>query len=381
MARRLDDLKVAIVADWLTDRGGAERVILLLAEIFPQADIFTSVFKESAFPELRGRQVFTTYLQSWPLHFRHQIYSWARPKAFESLNLDDYDLVISSSSAEAKGVITQPSTLHICYCHTPTRYYWSHYHEYLKTKHFGVFDPLVKLFMPSMIHRLREWDRVAADRVDFFIANSEYVQKRISKYYHMPSTVIYPPVDFYRFNPAHTPKSEDFYLVVGRQIPYKRTDLVVEAFNKLGKHLKIVGEGPELPKLKKLAAGNEKIEFLGRISDQEATEYFLSCRALIFPQKEDFGIVPLEAMAAGKPVIAYGAGGALETVVNGKTGVLFSQQTSTALIDAIEQFEKLNIFHNDCREQAQKFDQSVFKRKIKEFVQAHLDAKPEAQPL
>lgn len=381
MARRLDDLKVAIVADWLTDRGGAERVILALAEIFPQADIFTSVYKAQAFPEFAGRRVFSTYLQRWPFRFRHQLFPMLRPKAFESLNLDDYDLVISSASAEAKGIITQPETVHICYCHTPTRYYWSHYHRYLKAKQFGILDPLIKLFVPSMLHKLREWDRVAADRVDFFIANSRHTQKRIAKYYHMPSAVIHPPVDFYRFNPASTPKAEDFYLVVGRQIPYKRTDLVIEAFCRLGGRLKVVGEGPELLRLKKIARGHKNIEFLGRIPDTEAASLFMRCKALIFPQEEDFGIVPLEAMAAGKPVIAFGAGGALETVVNGKTGVLFGQQTADSLLRAIDRFEKLDIFHNDCREQAKKFDQSVFKRKIKEFALEKLNAKPEPREL
>jgi len=370
---------VAIVADWLTDRGGAERVILALADIFPHADIFTSVFKSENFPELAGRHITTTYLQRWLFRFKQQLYSWARPKAFESLNLDAYDLVISSSHAEAKGVITQPYTTHICYCHTPTRYYWSHYHQYLKARQFGVFDPIIKLFLPSMIHRLREWDRVAADRVDFFIANSRHTQNRIRKFYHNDSTIINPPVNFDRFSTIA--EAGDYYLVLGRQISYKRTDLVVEAFTDLPYKLKVVGDGPELEKLKKLALEKENIEFLGRIGDTEVTRLVLGCKALIFPQEEDFGIVPLEAMSAGRPVIAYGCGGALETVLDGQTGILFPDQTVASLVEAVKKFEQTHISPDACREQAKKFDEEVFKQKILEFVQSHIGVKPKVREL
>ncbi len=379
MTDKLQGLKVAIVADWLTDRGGAERVILALADIFPQADIFTSVYKAEAFPELSNRKVITTYLQKWPLKFKHQLFPTLRPKAFESLNLDEYDLVISSASAESKGVLTQPSTLHICYCHTPTRYFWSHYHEYLKAKQFGILDPIAKLFIPSMIHNLREWDRVAADRVDFFIANSRHTQNRIRKYYNMDSTVINPPVDFSRF--SGEAQVGDYYLVLGRQMPYKRTDLVVEAFSSLPVKLKIVGDGSEMEKLKKMASGKENIEFLGRISDSDTTKVVLGCKAVIFPQEEDFGIVPLEAMSAGKPVIAFSKGGALETVIDGQTGILFPEQSATSLTKAIHQFEQTSFSSEVCRERAKQFDLSVFKQKIIEFVESHLDTKPEPRKL
>ena len=380
MVKQLDDLKVAIVADWLTDRGGAERVILELAKIFPQADIFTSVYKAENFPELANRRVVTSYLQNWPLRFKHQVYSWARPKAFESLNLDAYDLVISSSSAEAKGVITQPYTTHLCYCHTPTRYYWSNYHQYMKANQFGLFDPIVKWFLPSTIHRLREWDRVAADRVDFFIGNSKYVADRIRKYYNAPAEVIYPPVDFTRFSDGQAEEG-DYYLVLGWQIPYKRTDLVVEAFKQLSHKLKVVGDGPELEKLKKSASGLQNIEFLGRIPDTDVTKAVLGCKALIFPQEEDFGIVPLEAMSAGRPVIAFGKGGALETVVDNVTGILFPEQTAQSLIDAIHKFEQTNISPEACREQAKKFDVSVFVDQIKTYISAKVGTKPTAREL
>ena len=366
MSKKFADLKVAIVTDWLTNRGGGERVFLLFAEMFPQADIYTSVFRASTFPELSGRKVYVSHLQKSPLRNKHQLFAWARPAVFEAFDLDDYDLVISSSGAEAKGILTKPETPHVSYCHTPTRYYWSHYHDYLKEKQLGLLDPLVKMVMPFLVHRLRMWDRVAADRVDFFIANSRHTQKRIAKYYEADSVVIYPPVDYQRFNVKTSP--EDFYLVVGRQVPYKRTDLVVEAFNQLSRPLKIIGTGPEIGRLKGLAKFRN-IEFLGELTDEKVAQYFASCKALVFPQEEDFGIVPLEAMAAGKPVIAYGKGGALETVIDKKTGLLFKEQTVDCLIDAVKRFEKLAISPSACRAQARRFDQSVFRRRIKQFIE------------
>ncbi len=366
MSKKFADLKVAIVTDWLTNRGGGERVFLLFAEIFPQADIYTSVFKASTFPELSGRKIYVSHLQRSPLRNKHQLFAMMRPAVFEAFDLDDYDLVISVTSAEAKGVLTKPETPHICYCHTPTRYYWSHYHDYLKEKQLGLLNPLVKLVMPSLVHKLRMWDRVAADRVDFFIANSRHTQKRIAKYYEAGSAVIHPPVNYQRFS-IKAPQ-EDFYLVVGRQVPYKRTDLVIEAFNQLSRPLKIIGVGPEISRLKGLAKFRN-IEFLGGLTDEETARYFASCKALIFPQEEDFGIVPLEAMAAGKPVIAYGKGGALETVIDKKTGLLFKEQTVGCLIEAVKHFEKLAISPSVCRAQARRFDQSVFRRRIKQFIE------------
>ncbi len=356
-------LKVAIVADWLTSRGGAERVILALAELFPGADLFTTVYKAENFPELAHRRVFTSYLQGWPLRFKHQLFPTLRPQAIESLNLDSYDLVISSSSAEAKGVITKPETLHVCYCHTPTRYYWSHYHEYLQRSEYGLLDKLIKLIVPSLIHRLRVWDQAASGRVDFFIANSRTTQARIAKYYRRESVVVHPPVDVARFAEI-PPEAGDFYLVLGRQIAYKRTDLVVEAFNQLqGKRLVVIGDGPELARLKSLAtAGN--VEFLGNLSDAEVAEYLARCRALIFPQEEDFGIVPLEAMAAGKPVIAYGKGGATDSVIPGTTGILFDAQTPASLIDALHAFEASDFDTAAIRAHAASFGLDRFGAKL-----------------
>ncbi|MDD5605862.1 MAG: glycosyltransferase [Patescibacteria group bacterium] len=370
MEKAKEDLKVAIVADWLTGRGGAERVVLLFAEMFPNADIYTSVFQSASFPELKNRRIFTTYLQKLPFKFRHQLFTIFRPRAFESMNLDSYDLVLSSAHSEAKGVITKPETLHVCYCHTPTRYFWSHYHEYLKRNQFGILDPFFKAFMPALIHKLRIWDRVAADRVDVFVANSFNTQKRIQKYYERKSEVVQAPVDFSRFGSLQSTDG-GYYLVVGRQIPYKRTDVVVEAMNHLQRPLKIIGTGPELERLQKLSK-SPATEFLGSPSDEAVTNYFAGCKALIFPQEEDFGIVPLEAMAAGKPVIAFGKGGALETVVEGVTGTFFDEQTSTSLIGAIERFENMSISPEACREQARQFDNDIFKQRLFEVIEKYL---------
>lgn len=371
--KNIEELKIAIVADWLTSRGGAERVVIALAEAFPRADIFTSVFKPELFPEFAHRKVKTSFLQTMPGGKKHQLWPTLRPLAFELLNLDDYDIVISSASAEAKGVITKPETLHICYCHTPTRYYWSHYHYYLRHPEFGWLNPLVQLVLPSLINKLRLWDRVAADRVDMFVANSITTKNRIKKYYERDSVVIYPPVDANRFNISE--KVEDYYLIVGRQTAYKRTDLAIAAFNNLKLPLKVIGTGPALKKW--MLGAKKNITFLGRLSDAEVADHLAKCRALIMPQEEDAGIVPLEAMATGRPVIAYRGGGAMETIIDGKTGVFFNQQTPASLAEAVERAKNINWQSDVIKRHADKFDEANFKEKIKEYInksyQNHLD--------
>jgi len=361
----LKECKIAIVADWLTSRGGAERVVLTLANLFPQADIFTSVYRSEIFPELANHQIKTSFLQTMPGGKKHQLWPHLRPLAFELLNLDDYQIVISSASAEAKGVLTKPETLHICYCHTPTRYYWSHYHYYLNHPEFGIFNAGVKLILPVLIHKLRLWDRVAADRVDVFIANSRTTQQRIKKYYKHEAKVIYPPVDVDRFNISE--KIDDYFLIVGRQTAYKRTDLAIEAFNHLGLPLKVIGTGPALKKWMLKARGN--IEFLGRLSDREVAKYLANCRALIMPQEEDAGIVPLEAMASGRPVIAYRSGGATETVVDGVTGIFFDQQTALSLVEAVKKFFGMAWQPTAIRQHALQFGINEFQQKMDQFVQ------------
>lgn len=362
--KKLEDLKIAIVADWLTNMGGAERVVLALTDSFPRADIFTSVYKPEVFPQLKNRNVQTSFLQRMFLGKKHQLWPHLRPRAFEEFNLDEYDIVISSSSAEAKGIITKPETLHISYCHTPTRYYWSHYHYYLNNPEFGLFNPLVQIIMPKIIHGLRIWDRVAADRVDTFIANSHNVAKRISKYYEADSTVIHPPVDAHRFKINR--EVGDFYLIVGRQTGYKRTDVAIGAFNHLGLPLKVIGTGSALKKW--MLKAKKNVQFLGRLSDAEIADYMSRCRALIFPQEEDAGIVPLEVMSSGRPVIAYNKGGAKETIIDGVTGIFFDEQTSQSLMEAVKKSEKIKWDPHVIREHALKYDVGVFRRKIKDFV-------------
>jgi len=369
MKSKFEDLKIAIVADWLTSRGGAEKVVITLADLFPNADIFTSVFDDKLFPELAGRTIFTSFLQKMFLGKKHQLWPHLRPRAFEQLDLDNYDIVISSASAEAKGVITKPETLHVCYCHTPTRYYWSHYHYYVNNPEYGVFNPLIKFLMPKIIHKLRLWDRLAADRVDVFIANSKTTSLRIQKYYEAKSNVIYPPVEANKFGISR--ELDDYYLIVGRQTGYKRTDIAIEAFNHLGLPLKIIGAGPALRKW--MLKARKNIEFLGRVSDKDVQRYMSCCQALIFPQEEDAGIVPLEVMASGRPVIAYRAGGATETVKDGITGVFFDRQTPQSLIKAVKKFRNINWKSHIIREHALKFDASVFRNKIKSFIRTNFN--------
>jgi glycosyltransferase involved in cell wall biosynthesis len=358
-------LKVALVHDWLTNLAGAERVLIALHEAFPDAPIFTSVYLPDLFPELADAQVHTSFLQKVPvLKHRHQMFPFFRAIAFEQFDLSGYDVVISSSHAESKGVLTGSETLHICYCHTPTRYYWSGYHQYYREPGFNFLNPVIRAIMPFMTNHLRLWDRCAADRVDVFVCNSGYVADRIGKYYRRDAVVINPPVK--TSNLRISDSVDDYYLVVGRHIPYKRTDIVIQAFNELSLPLKIAGTGSELESLKGIAGPN--VEFLGRVPDEELWDLYSRCRAFIFPQEEDFGITPLEAMAAGRPVIAYRAGGALETVSEGKTGVFFDRQDAGSLAGAVRSFDSSKFDPAAVREHALAYDENVFKQRMLDFV-------------
>ena len=365
MRNRREAMRVALVHEWLTNVAGSERVLLALHELYPEAPIYTSVFVPEEFPELADTDVRTSFLQKIPgAKTKHQAFPLLRTVAFERFDLSAYDVVISSCHAEAKGVITRPETLHICYCYTPIRYYWSGYHHYLENPRFGALNPVVKAVMPYMTNYLRLWDRCAADRVDSFVAISEHVAKRIKKYYRRDADVIYPPVNTSWLSIAGS--VEDYFLLVGRLIPYKRADIVVEAFNRMGLPLKIAGTGSELESLRGMAGPN--IEFLGRVSDTELGELYSHCQALVFPQEEDFGIVPLEAMAAGRPVIAYRAGGALETVVEGETGMFFDRQDAQSLMEAVRDFDPGRYKPEKARQQALRFDVEVFKEQILHYV-------------
>lgn len=363
-------MKIALVNDWLTSHGGELNVLLALADIYADAPIYTSVYDKNKIPELAKRNVITTSLQKWPFATKmHKMMPMLRPRAFEDLDLSGYDVVISSSHAEAKGVITKPDTMHICYCHTPTRYYWSDYHEYKKRMEFGILNPLARFMMPRAIHKLRQWDYLAAQRVDHFIANSHYVAARINKYYRRDATVIYPPVDIERhvYDPSIT--KEDFYFTISRLIPYKRFDILVEAANKAKVKLKIAGIGPELKRLQKLAGPT--VEVLGYINDNEKIRLMQRAKGFLFAAEEDFGIVPVEAMACGTPVLAYGKGGLAESVTP-ETGILVSEQDVNSFVREIEQMESRTFDYAIIRKHAEKFSKHRFQREIQEFVASSL---------
>ncbi|RDU37557.1 glycosyltransferase family 4 protein [Neobacillus piezotolerans] len=355
-------MKVAIVHDWLIGMGGAEKVILELHKLFPSAPIYTSVVNKDkldfAFSEMDIR---TTFIQRLPFSKKkYNRYLPFFPLAFEALDLREFDVIISSTaSIGAKGVLRNSSSVHICYCHTPPRYAWDFYHEYLAS-----VGKVKRIIIPFLMHYLRQYDQLSSNRVDYFIANSNMVKERIKKIYNRESQVIYPPVDIDRFKLSD--KDEGFYLVISRLVPYKRIDLAIEACNALKRKLVIIGDGEEINKLKKLAGPT--IEFLGYQSDMVVERYLNICKALIFPGYEDFGITPVEAQACGKPVIAYGKGGVLDTIIPNVTGILFEEQTIDALIMAIERFEQSDFYVNKIREHAELFSNLNFHLKFAEFL-------------
>lgn len=362
-------MKVAITHDWLTNLGGAERVVDTLHHHYCEAPIFTSVYNKSL-PILKNAQIKTSFLQKWPLSkTHHQYYPLLRSIAFESFDFSKYDVVISSSSAEAKGIITSTETFHMAYIHTPTRYYWSGYNDYIQNPGFGVLDPVVRNLLPKLVNKLRYWDFAAAQRADLLVANSETVKKRISKYYKRGSTVIYPPVDIKRFE-NKLPNDKGYYLVVSRLIPYKRVDLAIKACNQLSKNLKVVGQGSQASYLKSIAGPT--VEFIENASDAEVTELYLNAKALLFTAYEDFGITPVEAMAASKPVIAYGHGGASESVIDKKTGILFDKQTTHSLAGAIQNFEESKFDFEVIAKHAEKFSSDRFINQISELIKKHV---------
>lgn len=356
-------MKVALVHDYLTQYGGAERVLAVLCELFPRAPIYTLIYnKELTGGAFDKRIIRTSFLQSMPFAgTKHRLFSPLMPLAVEQFDFSHYDLVISDSSGYAKGIVTNPGIYHLNYCHTPLRYAWDDSHKYLEE-----FDlpHWLKSVIPFFISYLRVWDKEASSRVDKFVANSNFVRQRIKKYYGQDSIVIHPPVDASNFFVSD--EVDDYFLMVGRLVPYKRFDLAISVFNELGWKLKIIGDGPEKKRLKKAAKSN--IEFLGLISDSVLSRYYARARALIFPQEEDFGIVPLEAMASGRPVIAFRGGGALETIEENMTGGFFDFQTASSLYDAVRNFKESYFDTQYIRRHALKFDKSVFKQKIMDVV-------------
>lgn len=367
-------MKVALVHDHLVQDGGAEKVLKVLQDMFPDAPTYTLVYdKNRANAVFKDKDIRTSFLQKFPLGLKkYQWYLMFMPSATESYDLTDYDVVISSSSAFSKGVITLPETIHICYCHSPTRYLWTDTHSYIQDLRYPKF---LKRLLPPLLSRLRIWDQLASRRVDHFIANSETVKNRISKYYQAESRVIYPPVELNKFTPKSIPGG-DYFLAGGRLVAYKRFDLIVQAFNRLGIPLKIFGSGPELENLKALARSN--IEFLGYVSDEKRAELYRGAKAFINPQVEDFGITPIEAMASGTPVLAYAEGGALETVIDGETGLFFREQRWEELADMVIRFDPANYDPQKLYNHAQKFGTNVFRQRLMSFLQEKVDKRQES---
>ena len=353
-------MKLAIVHDWLTNMGGAEQVVINFKEIYKDAPIYTTFYNPNNLDEkLKNLDVKTSFLQKKKMVTNHKKYFPLMPLAFEDFDLNGYDVILSSSSSCAKGVITKPGSIHVCYCHTPMRYAWEKRDEYLEG-----MGSLKKKLIKILLHYMRIWDYSSSARVDYFIANSTEVQKRIKKHYKRDSIVINPPVRCNLFNVSDT--DGDYYFIVSRLVGYKRFDLAVQACSQLGKKLVVIGDGPEKDKLMSLA--NENVTFLGRQPDDVVKKYMSECKALLYPGEEDFGIVPVEAQACGRPVIAFGKGGVLDSVIPGKTGVFFKEQSVESLKNAILEFEKLQFNKQEIREHALGFDESVFQRKISEFV-------------
>lgn len=358
-------VKVALVHYWCVNMRGGEKVLEALCDLYREADIYTHVYvPERMSDTIRRHTVYTTFISRLPRASSwYKAYLPLMPLALELLDLRAYDLVISSESGPAKGIITRADALHICYCHTPMRYIWNMYHEYQAGK-----NAVAKAAIALAAHRLRQWDVTTATRVDYFVANSQNVAERIGKYYRRAAAVIHPPVDTASFRPGVGAQADDFYLCAGQLTAYKRADVAIEAFNRLGKTLVVIGDGEMREKLRRRAAPN--IKFLGWVGQDTLREYYARCRALIFPGEEDFGIVPLEAMASGRPVIALGRGGALETVIPGETGVLFHEPSAEALIDAIFEFECVEASFAPDRlvRHAERFDKARFKRDFGDFV-------------
>ena len=328
-------MKVAIVHYWLVTMRGGEKVLEELCKLFPQADIFTNVYDESKISDtIKSHKIYTTKINKWPMAKKlYQKYMPFMPKALMDLDLTGYDLVISSESGPAKGVVPSPNAFHLCYCHTPMRYLWDMYHEYFRKS-----NPIVKFFMKSMIPSLRLWDVMSSNLVDCFVANSHYVQARIKRYYNRDAKVIFPPCDIEKYvNNQRNPK--DFYLFFGQLVGYKRADLAIEACIKSGRKLVVIGDGKSKEAQKYANTG--LITFTGRVSDEEVAKYLSEAKALIFPGIEDFGIIPVEANAAGCPVLAYKEGGAIDSIKENETGLFFEEQTTDAIIECMNKFEQL----------------------------------------
>lgn len=354
-------MKVALVHDYLYQIGGAERVVLALHELFPDAPLYTSIYNRDSmllkFKEMNIHDIAILRILNNP-----RLLFLFYPLIFKNyFDLSEYDLIISSSSAYAKGVKKNPHAKHVCYCHTPMRFAWR-YQDYIQDEDIGF---IAKKYLPILLEPLRRWDIKTSKEVDYFVVNSDVVKERVKTCYNRDSTKIYPPVDTTIFRPEE--KQEDYYLIVSRLVPYKHINVAISAFSRLGMPLKVVGDGPDLRRLKRMAGKN--IEFLERIiNDNKVAGYYAKCKALIQTGEEDLGLAPLEAAACGRPTIAYGKGGACETIIDGKTGLLFKEQTVESLIDAINKFEKMTFNSGEIRRHAENFSKEKFIERMSKFL-------------
>lgn len=353
-------MKIAFVHEYLNQFGGAERMLQVMSAIFPDAPIYTLIYDADLTGHVfDGQTIKTSFLQNLPLtKNHHRLFPLLMPLAIEQFDFSEYDLVISISASFAKGIITKPSTKHICYCLTPPRFLWDDSQHLVDEFNF---PKVIKTLIPLFISYLRIWDREASLRPDEYWSISSFIKERVKKYYNKDSSIIYPPVNVSNFSVSNN--LGNYFLMVGRLVPYKKFDIAINTFNELGWPLKIAGTGPEINKLRKKAKKN--IEFLGLVSDQKLSELYSYSKALVFPQEEDFGIVPLEAMASGKPVIAYKGGGATETVVEGKTGLFFDKQEEKSMIQVLRNFEDKEFDPIESRRQAEKFDVGIFEKRLK----------------
>lgn len=356
-------MKVALVHDHLNQIGGAERVVRSLHRLYPEAELFTLACDYKKIGKFfNNLNIHTSFIQNLPFALRHlRWYLWLMPAAVESFDFSGCDVIVSSASSFAKGVIAPPRALHICYCHTPTRYLWSDAASYVQEIGGG---GLIRTILPLILNRLRIWDQLAASRVDYFIANSQFVANRIKRYYNREAEVIYPPVDAADY-PA-VPRQK-YFIIVSRLRPYKKVDLVIRAFNRLNMPLVVVGGGEEMKRLKGLASG--RVRFTGAVSESIKKRLLAGALGFIHPQEEDFGIAACEAMAAGTPVIAYDAGGVRETVRAGESGVFFEEQTWQCLADAVIRFRRQKFDYEKIRQGAQKFSEKRFMEEMKRFVE------------
>ncbi|MBQ3440711.1 glycosyltransferase [Candidatus Saccharibacteria bacterium] len=360
-------MKVAIVCDWLTNVGGAEKVLLEIHRLYPKAPIYTSKYAPRKISWFADAEVRTGWLNVFPTCLR-RVLGPLRLRWFSRLDLSEYDLVISVTGAEAKAVrVSKPGAKHISYCHVPTQYYWQMYDEYMKNPGFGAFNSVVRFFFKRLVGSQRKKDFEAAQRVDEFVTISEYAKGLIAKYYHREATVIHPPVEIKDFANKGNDR-ENYYIVTSRQVNWKRLDLVVKACMKLKKELLVVGEGPEHRRLVKMAENSKFVKFLPLQNREGLASLLAGAKGYIFPSLEPFGIAPVEALAAGTPVIAFGEGGALDYINDGKNGVLFEKQTVTSVVEAVENFEKLRFDPKKVSKSASEFSVERFDREIKEFV-------------